>query len=184
MPAARTKLVLLDRDGVINHDSGDFIKSVGEWQPIEGSLEAIAALAGAGIRVAVNTNQSGIGRGLYDEATLAGIHAHMRAAVRSAGGDLAGIYYCPHVPEDDCECRKPRPGMFRQLERELGCSVAGSVFIGDRLSDIEAADAVGARAVLVRTGTGALTEHTLGERRIEVFDDLRAAVHALLSEAR
>jgi D-glycero-D-manno-heptose 1,7-bisphosphate phosphatase len=177
-------LVMIDRDGVINEDSDDFIKSVAEWRPIVGSLEAIAALHRGGWQVAVVTNQSGIGRGLYDEATLAAIHAHMRERVRAAGGALAGVYYCPHLPEAGCECRKPKPGLFRALERELGVSVAGAPYIGDRLSDIVAAEAVGARPMLVRTGTGAQTEGLLGARRVPVFDDLAAAASSLLGGTR
>lgn len=177
-------LVMIDRDGVINEDSTEFVKSVAEWRPIEGSLEAIAALHRAGWRVTVVTNQSGVGRGLYDETTLAKIHEHMRERVRAAGGELAGIYYCPHLPEDGCECRKPQPGMFRRLERELGVAVAGAPYIGDRLSDVEAAEAVGARPMLVRTGTGAATEALLGARRVPVFDDLAAAARSLLDGSR
>ena len=183
--ASGARLVMIDRDGVINEDSGDFIKSVAEWRPVRGSLEAIAALHRAGWIVTVVTNQSGIGRGLYDEATLALIHEHMRARVRAAGGGLAGVYYCPHLPDDGCECRKPKPGMFRALERELGVSVLGAPYIGDRLSDVEAAEAVGARPILVRTGTGAATEALLdGARGVPVFDDLAAAARSLLAEAR
>jgi D-glycero-D-manno-heptose 1,7-bisphosphate phosphatase len=173
---------MIDRDGVINEDSHDFVKSVAEWRPIKGSLEAIAALHRAGLRVAVVTNQSGIGRGLYDVAALEAIHRHMLERIRAAGGELAGIYYCPHRPDAGCECRKPRPGMFRTLERELGITVAGAPYIGDRWSDIEAADVVGARPVLVRTGTGAMTEAALGGRKVPVFDDLAAAARSLLDE--
>jgi D-glycero-D-manno-heptose 1,7-bisphosphate phosphatase len=177
-------LVMVDRDGVINEDSDAFVKSVAEWRPIAGSLEAIAALHRAGWRVAVVTNQSGIGRGLYDLPTLAAIHEHMREQVRAAGGELAGVYYCPHLPDDGCECRKPKPGMFRALERDLGVSVRGAPYIGDRLSDVEAAEAVGARPMLVRTGTGALTERVLAGRDVPVFDDLAAAARSLLDGAR
>jgi D-glycero-D-manno-heptose 1,7-bisphosphate phosphatase len=177
-------LVMIDRDGVINEDSSEFIKSVAEWRPIRGSLEAIAALHRAGWRVAVVTNQSGIGRGLYDEDALAAIHRHMRERVRAAGGELAGVYYCPHLPEDGCECRKPKPGMFRALERGLGVSVRGAPYIGDRISDVEAAEGVGARPILVRTGTGAVTEQLLAGRGIPVFDDLAAAARALIDETR
>jgi D-glycero-D-manno-heptose 1,7-bisphosphate phosphatase len=182
--AAGARLVMIDRDGVINEDSGEFIKSVAEWQPIAGSLEAIASLHRAGWMIAVVTNQSGVGRGLYDEATLTNIHEHMRERVRAAGGELAGVYYCPHLPDAGCECRKPKPGMFRALERELGVSVVGAPYIGDRLSDVEAAEAVGARPMLVRTGTGAATVASLGARRVAVFDDLAAAARSLLLETR
>lgn len=178
------RLVIVDRDGVINEDSDNYIKSVAEWRPIVGSLEAIAALHRAGWQVAVVTNQSGVGRGLYDEAMLGAIHDHMRARVRAAGGELAGVYYCPHLPDAGCECRKPKPGMFRALERELQVSVAGAPYIGDRLSDVQAAEAVGARPMLVRTGTGAATEGLLGTRRVPVFDDLAAAARSLLAETR
>ena len=176
------RLVMIDRDGVINEDSGEFIKSVAEWRPIKGSLEAIAALHRAGWKVAVVTNQSGVGRGLYDEATLGQIHDHMRARVRAAGGELVGVYYCPHLPDAGCECRKPKPGMFRALERELGVSVVGAPYIGDRMSDVEAAEVVGARPMLVRTGTGAATVALLGARNVPVFDDLAAAARSLLAE--
>jgi D-glycero-D-manno-heptose 1,7-bisphosphate phosphatase len=177
-------LVMIDRDGVINEDSGDFIKSVAEWRPIKGSLEAIAALHRGGWTVVVVTNQSGIGRGLYDEAMLGRIHQHMRDRVRAAGGELAGVFYCPHLPEDGCDCRKPRPGMFRALERELGLAVRGAPYIGDRISDVEAAEGVGARPMLVRTGTGSATEALLGTRAVPVFDDLAAAARSLLAEPR
>ena len=172
---------MVDRDGVINEDSDEYIKSIGEWRPIAGSLEAIAALTGAGYRVAVVTNQSGVGRGLFDEPTLEAIHQHMRSAVRSAGGDLAGIYYCPHVPSAGCDCRKPRPGLFRRLERELGLSVRGAPYIGDKLSDVAAAEAVGAVPLLVRTGRGRSAEDGLSGRGVEVFDDLAAAARSILS---
>jgi D-glycero-D-manno-heptose 1,7-bisphosphate phosphatase len=184
MPATRQKLVMIDRDGVINEDSVAFIKSVAEWRPIKGSVEAIAQLHRAGWLVAVVTNQSGVGRGLYDEQTLAAIHDHMRERVRAAGGELAGVYYCPHLPDAGCECRKPRPGMFRALEHELGLSVRGFPYIGDRLSDVQAAETVGARPILVRTGTGAATEALLERSDVPVFDDLWAAACALLDEAR
>lgn len=175
---------MIDRDGVINEDADDFIKSVAEWRPIARSLEAIAALTRAGVPVAVVTNQSGIGRGLYNEDTLREIHQHMRAEISAVGGDLAGIYYCPHLPDAGCECRKPRPGLFRALERELGLSVQGAPFIGDRLSDLDSAAAVGARGILVRTGTGSATEPTAVARGIAVFDDLWCAVRALLDGTR
>jgi D-glycero-D-manno-heptose 1,7-bisphosphate phosphatase len=184
MLAARRGLVIIDRDGVINEDSEGYIKSVAEWRPIAGSLEAMAELHRAGWRVAVITNQSGVARGLYDEQTLAAIHAHMRERVRAEGGDLAGVWYCPHLPDAGCDCRKPRPGLFRQLERDLGVSVRGAPYIGDRLSDVQAAEGAGAYPILVRTGTGAHTESLLAKTAVPVYDDLRAAARALLDEAR
>ena len=174
------RLVIVDRDGVINEDSSEYIKSVAEWRPIRGSLEAIALLSKAGWRVAVVTNQSGVARGLFDEATLAAIHSHMRERVRAAGGTLAGVYYCPHLPDAGCECRKPRPGMLRALERELGVSVRGAPFVGDRLGDIEAAEIAGAKPILVRTGAGAAAEALLGGR-VPVFDDLQAVAQSLIT---
>jgi len=138
----------------------------------------------AGFRVAVVTNQSGVGRGLFTEQTLDAIHARMSAAVRDAAGELAGIYYCPHHPDAGCDCRKPKTALLRRLERDLGISLEGVPFVGDRISDVGAADAVGARAILVRTGTGAATARALGARNIEVFDDLAAAARALVAERR
>jgi D-glycero-D-manno-heptose 1,7-bisphosphate phosphatase len=179
--ADAANLVVLDRDGVINEDSGEFIKSVAEWRPIRGSLEAIAALTRAGFRVAVVTNQSGVGRGLLTEETLRSIHRHMEGVVRAAGGELAGVYYCPHHPDAGCECRKPKTALLRDLERDLRCSLAGVPFVGDRRSDIEAADAIGARPLLVRTGTGAETERAIKPRVLETYDDLRAAAAALIA---
>ncbi len=178
-----SKIVILDRDGVINEDSGDFIKSVDEWQAIPGSLEAIAELGDAGFRVAVVTNQSGIARGLLTEGDLRAIHARMGAAVEQAGGHLAAVYYCPHHPEDGCECRKPRTGMLRKLSRDLECSLVGAPFIGDRLSDMLAAEGVGARPILVRTGSGMTTERLLTDRSVAVFADLREAARALIRES-
>jgi len=184
MLAARRGLVIIDRDGVINEDSDDYIKSVAEWRPIAGSLEAIAELHRAGWRVAVITNQSGVARGLYDEATLAAIHGRMRERVHAAGGELAGIWYCPHLPDAGCDCRKPRPGLFRQLERDLGVSVRSAPYIGDRISDVQAAEGAGAYPILVRTGAGAETESLLGETAVPVYDDLWAAARALLDGTR
>jgi D-glycero-D-manno-heptose 1,7-bisphosphate phosphatase len=182
--AKPAKLVVLDRDGVINEDSDAYIKSVAEWVPIPGSLEAIAALTRAGFDIAVVTNQSGVGRGLYSEQALAAIHGHMEAAIRSAGGAIGGIYYCPHRPEDNCECRKPRTALLERLARERGRSLVGVPFVGDKLSDVAAAEAVGARAILVRTGSGAETERALAPRTVETFDDLQAAVRDLVTKSR
>lgn len=176
------KLVVLDRDGVINEDSTEFIKSAAEWRPIPGSLEAIAALTRARYRVVVVTNQSGIGRGLLTEQALAEIHARMTQAIADAGGALAGVYYCPHRPDAGCDCRKPKTALLERVQRDFDCSLAGVPLVGDRLSDLDAAAATGARAMLVRTGTGAATERALGARAVEVFDDLSAAARAILAE--
>lgn len=176
------RLVILDRDGVVNFDSGDYIRSPAQWRPLPGSLEAIAALHARGFRIAVVSNQSGIGRGYFSEATLGAIHAKMQRAVEAAGGALTGVYYCPHRPEDGCACRKPAPGLLHRIAADFATSLAGVPVIGDKLSDILAADAVGARAILVRTGSGLETIRLLGERSVEIHDDLAAAVRHLLAE--
>ena len=181
MPGA-PRFVILDRDGVINHDSAAFIKSPAEWRPLEGSLEAIAALVEAGFQVAVVTNQSGIGRGLLSEAMLRSIHAKMLTAIERSGGRLAGIYHCPHAPEARCDCRKPAPGLLRRLNRELGFPLAGTPLIGDKATDMALAERVGARPILVRTGCGAHAAAQLGDS-VEVYPDLAGAARALLSEA-
>jgi D-glycero-D-manno-heptose 1,7-bisphosphate phosphatase len=148
------KLIILDRDGVINHERADFIKSPEEWEPLPGSLEAIAELTRAGFRVVVASNQSGLARGLFDLPTLSAIHAKMKRRVAEAGGRLDGIFFCPHGPEDDCACRKPRPGLLREIGRTLRVSLGDVPCVGDRLRDLQAAAAIGARPVLVLTGKG------------------------------
>ena len=137
------KLVILDRDGVINFDSAQYIKSPAEWKPIPGSLEAIARLNQSGYRVVVATNQSGIGRGLFEMDTLNAIHEKMHKALFAVGGRIDAIYYCPHAADSDCDCRKPAPGMILQAARELGIDLPGSFLIGDKPSDIDAARAAG-----------------------------------------
>jgi D-glycero-D-manno-heptose 1,7-bisphosphate phosphatase len=173
--------VLVDRDGVINADSAEYIKSAAEWRPLPGSLEAIAELTAADRAVVVVSNQAGVGRGLLTLAALAEIDAAMTAAVQAAGGMLCGIFYCPHRPEDDCDCRKPKPGLLTRVERELGLSVQRAPFIGDKLSDIEAARAANACPVLVRTGYGKATERLPAARGVPTFDDLKAAAEAIVS---
>jgi len=177
LAAAPAPVVFLDRDGVINRDSDKYIKSVAEWVPLPGSLEAIAALTAAGYRAVVISNQSGIGRGLFSEATLAAIHAAMRAAVERAGGKLAGIYHCPHRPEDACDCRKPKPGLLQRAAADLGFALGGVPLIGDKASDIDAAIAVGARPIAVGSRRG--ERFPAG---IERFTDLAAAAAALVAE--
>lgn len=183
--AKPARLVVLDRDGVINRESAAFIRSPDEWLPLPGSLEAIAALSAAGYAVVVATNQSGVGRGLFDAATLGAIHARMTDAVSAAGGRLAGIFFCPHAPEAGCDCRKPKAGLMRQIEQAYGRSLAGEPVVGDSERDLRAAQAVGARAILVRTGNGRDTERKLVPAdRVEVFDDLAAVARALTSASQ
>ena len=170
------KLVILDRDGVINHDSDQYIKSPEEWKPIPGSLTAIARLNQAGYRVVVATNQSGIGRGLFETDTMIAIHDKMFKALAQVGGHIDAIFFCPHTNDDNCECRKPKPGMFRDIAARFNADLAGVPAIGDSLRDLQAAQAAGAQPVLVLTGKGrkiaddpALPPDTL------VFPDLAAA---------
>ncbi len=151
------KLVILDRDGVINQDSDAHIKSPDEWKPIPGSLEAIAKLTQSGHHVVVATNQSGIGRGLFDMAALNAIHDKMHRAVGLAGGRIESVFYCPHAQEANCSCRKPKTGLLDEIARRYGASLKGVPSIGDSLRDLEAAAAVGAEAILVLTGKGKKT---------------------------
>jgi D-glycero-D-manno-heptose 1,7-bisphosphate phosphatase len=180
------RLVILDRDGVINHDSDEFVKSPSEWLPIDGSIEAIAELSNAGFTVAVATNQSGIGRKLLDMPTLKAIHKKMRQAVTDAGGDLGRIVFCPHHPDDNCDCRKPSPGMFRKLARQYGAPINGVPMVGDSERDIVAAKAVSGRPILVLTGNGQRTAAVLAEKdeAVETYADLQAAAKQLIANSR
>lgn len=183
MPAA-TRLIVLDRDGVINHDSDAFIKSPAEWRPIDGSMEAIALLTRAGYTVAVATNQSGIGRGLMDRRALDAINRKMRRAVAAAGGSVARIVHCPHRPDQGCDCRKPAPGLLLRLARHFGASLERLPVVGDSERDLQAAGAAGARPILVRTGNGRATEAKLKARgeTVETYDDLLSAARQLAAE--
>lgn len=179
--------VILDRDGVINHDSPQYIRTPEQWKPIDGSLEAISALCAAGFAPVVVSNQSGVGRGLLSSRVLERIQGKMSSAVAAAGGLLAGIYHCPHTPEACCGCRKPADGMVRRMERELGYSARGAPLIGDKLSDLELARNVGSRPILVRTGNGAgtlaeLTDSNAHGSGLQVFADLARAAEALIRE--
>jgi len=156
------KLVILDRDGTINQDSDQHIKSPAEWQPIHGSLEAIARLTQGGWRIVVATNQSGIARGLFDMATLNAIHTEMHRAVNQAGGRIDAIFFCPHAADASCECRKPKPGLLREIGARMGVELAGVPMIGDSLRDLEAAVAAGAKPHLVLTGKGKKTRDAGG----------------------
>jgi D-glycero-D-manno-heptose 1,7-bisphosphate phosphatase len=181
-PTRAGKLIVLDRDGVINHDSEQFIKSPDEWRPIPGSLEAIARLNHAGYRVVVATNQSGIGRGLFDMATLNAIHEKMHKALSHVGGRLDAIFFCPHTADARCDCRKPKPAMLEETGRRFNVDMAGVPAIGDSPRDLMAAAGVGAKPILVLTGKG---ERTLREggfpENTVIFPDLAFAAAALLA---
>ena len=179
-------LIILDRDGVINRDSDAYIKNADEWQPLPGSIEAIAALSSAGFTVAVATNQSGLARGLFDQRKLDEMHRKMLEFVDAAGGRISKIVICPHGPDDNCDCRKPKSGLLEQLADHFETTLAGVPVIGDALRDLEAAATVGARPVLVRTGKGEKTEAALPERfmGVPVYDNLADAARALIDEAR
>lgn len=179
------KLIILDRDGVINHDSPDYIKSPQEWQPIEGSLAAIARLSNAGYQVTIATNQSGIGRSLFDFDALFAMHDKLTRLVAELGGQVHGVFFCPHTPEDGCDCRKPKPGLLQDIGRRFQSDLKAVPVVGDSLRDIQAAQAVSARPILVHTGNGAdaLRENEALLRDIEQYEDLAAAVDVLLKQA-
>ena len=168
------KLVVLDRDGVINVDSDAFIKSPDEWVAIPGSLEAIARLNQAGYRVAIASNQSGIGRGLFDMAALNAMHEKMNRAAAAVGGRIDAVFFCPHTQEDECECRKPKPGMLQQIVERFEIDPADTPMVGDSLRDLQAGAALGFALHLVLTGKG---RKTLAEGNLppntKVHDDLR-----------
>ncbi len=177
MSADATPLVILDRDGVINVDRVDYVRRLEEWQPLPGSLEAIAQLSRAGITVAVATNQSGIGRGVYELSSLQQIHELLQRQVEALGGRIAHIAFCPHAPEHGCSCRKPAPGMLEEISRQLGLPLRRVPYVGDALRDLQAARAAGAQPVLVRTGKGATTETELPAAwGVPVHADLAAFV--------
>ena len=181
---AQRGLVILDRDGVINRDSRDFVKSTDEWVPLPGSIRAIADLDRGGFTVAVASNQSGLARGLFDRKALDAMHRKLRRLVAAEGGRVDRIVVCPHGPGDGCDCRKPKDGLLRRLGRHYGIRLDGVPVIGDSLRDLEAAVASGARPILVRSGNGLKAEASLGGAlaNTEVFDDLAAAAAALLEE--
>ncbi|MDF0733467.1 D-glycero-beta-D-manno-heptose 1,7-bisphosphate 7-phosphatase [Pseudomonas entomophila] len=174
------KLLILDRDGVINYDSDAYIKSLDEWLPIPGSIEAIAQLSKAGWTVAVATNQSGIARGYYPLETLEAMHARLRVLVAEQGGEVGYIVHCPHGPDDGCDCRKPKPGMLLAIAAHYQASLAGVWFVGDSKGDLEAALAVGAQPVLVKTGKGERTLEKGVPENTLIFDDLAAIAGELI----
>jgi D-glycero-D-manno-heptose 1,7-bisphosphate phosphatase len=175
------KLVILDRDGVINYDSDQYIKSPAEWRAMPGSLEAIAKLTQAGYKVVIASNQSGLGRGLFDMDTLNAIHDKMHRAVQAVGGRIDAVFYCPHTNESKCNCRKPKPGMFLRIGACFNTDLSEAFVIGDSLRDLQPAASVGARTILVLTGKGGITqaEGDLPEGTL-VFADLAAAVDYIL----
>ncbi len=174
------KLLILDRDGVINYDSDAYIKSLDEWFPLPGAVEAIARLSQAGWTVAVATNQSGIARGYYDLATLDAMHARLRELVAEQGGELGLVVYCPHGPDEGCNCRKPKPGMLEQIAAYYGVALKGVWFVGDSSGDLSAAQAVDCQPVLVKTGKGERTLTKPLPAGTLVFDDLAAVAAQLL----
>jgi D-glycero-D-manno-heptose 1,7-bisphosphate phosphatase len=182
--AKKAALIILDRDGVINYESKDYIKTPQEWLPIPGSLEAIALLSQANYTIAVATNQSGVGRGFYTENDLAAIHQKMFDSLKALGGTVDKIFYCPHHPHDHCRCRKPGVGLFDQIADYYQTDLRGIIAIGDSLRDIKAALKVGCQPILVLTGNG--DETLLNNRElvdeIPVFPDLLSAVQKLLEE--
>jgi D-glycero-D-manno-heptose 1,7-bisphosphate phosphatase len=177
------KLVILDRDGVINADSDAFIKSADEWVAIPGSLEAIARLNQRGFRVAVATNQSGIGRGLFDTAALNAIHVKMQKAVVAAGGRIDAVFFCPHTSDDHCECRKPKPGMLKMIAERFDIEPEATPVVGDSLRDLQAGAVLGFPTHLVLTGKGKRTLAAGGlPEGTKIHDDLRAFALDFLSE--
>ncbi len=182
------KLVILDRDGVINRDSDAYIRSPDQWIPLPGSIEAIARLSRAGYQVVVATNQSGLGRGYFTPEALDAMHLKLKNLVQSAGGEVSGIYYCPHAPEESCGCRKPLPGLLDQIRDALALeTLEGVPLVGDGLRDLQAGFARQCQPVLVRSGKGRITERDLRDYpelgHTLIFDDLGAFVDYWLGEA-
>jgi D-glycero-D-manno-heptose 1,7-bisphosphate phosphatase len=176
--AKKYKLVILDRDGVINEDSDEYIKSPDEWRAIPGSLAAIAKLNKAGIKVVIATNQSGVARGLFTIATLHKIHQKMQNELAKINGHIDDIFYCPHHPDDNCACRKPQPKMLLDILQKYGHP---ALFVGDSFKDIEAARKVGCDVILVKTGKGnkTLKEHSNELKDVAIYKDLLQAVNSL-----
>ena len=187
------KLIILDRDGVINHDSADYIKSADEWRAIDGSINAIARLHKAGFTVVVATNQSGLARGKFDLDDLEAMHEKLTRLVEDQGAELGAIFYCPHSPEANCKCRKPLPGLVDAIEAEFNTSAEGSYFVGDSLRDLQAAVTKSCKPILVRTGNGEKTLTQLADinlqtdapplslEQVRVVKDLAAAADFIIA---
>jgi D-glycero-D-manno-heptose 1,7-bisphosphate phosphatase len=175
------RYILLDRDGVINHDSDDYIKSPAEWHAIAGSLEAIALLNQHGFKVVVISNQSGLARGYYSLDILNAIHAKMTQQLAEKGGHIEAIYFCPHAPTEQCRCRKPQPGLLKLFSQETHTPLRGLFFIGDSLSDMQAAQAVSAKPILVKTGKGLKTLIKNPDLSVPIFENLYDATHFILA---
>ena len=179
------KLIILDRDGVINEDSDDYIKSPEEWIPIPGSLDAIARLNHAGYAVAIASNQSGIARGYFDMQSLAAMSVKMNEMLSQHGGRIDAMVFCPHGPKEGCDCRKPKPGMLIEIGNRFKTSLGNVMFVGDNINDIKAARAAGVKPVLVRTGKGEKTAARLAENDfndVPVYDDLDEVVNSILKD--
>jgi D-glycero-D-manno-heptose 1,7-bisphosphate phosphatase len=180
------QLMILDRDGVINEDSPDYVRSPEDFKPVPGSLEAIAMLTQAGVRVAVATNQSGLARGYFNLDALNAIHRRLHERVSALGGRIDTIAFCPHGPNDACQCRKPKPGLVLSLIERVGVSAPGVSFVGDSVRDLEAAYVAGVQPVLVRTGNGERSSAELPAHLGDVptYADLHAAVSSFLRSNR
>lgn len=178
-------LIILDRDGVLNEDSDAYVKSESEWIPIGGSAQAVAKLNKAGYQVAVATNQSGLARGYFSQSDLDAMHAKMISVAQQEGGVFAHVAWCPHGPDDQCDCRKPLPGLIHQIEEALNQSAKGSYMVGDSIRDLEAGVAAGCVPILVRTGKGQASETKLASHpqlsSTQIYDDLASFVADLLS---
>ena len=177
------KLIILDRDGVINEDSDDYIKSPDEWIPIPGSLDAVARLNHAGYSVAIASNQSGIARGYFSMETLAAMSVKMNDMLTPLGGRIDAMLFCPHGPNDGCDCRKPRPGMLIEIGNRFQTSLENVLFVGDNINDVKAAQVAGAKPVLVKTGKGEQTASLIDTNKsmnVPVYEDLADVVNSIL----
>ncbi len=177
------RYVILDRDGTLNIDADDFIKSPAEWQPLPGSLEAVALLNRHGFKVVVISNQSGIARGLFDLPTLHAMHDKMRRLAAGVGAEIEAIYFCPHGPGDDCVCRKPKPGLFETFAQEKGVDLQQVYAVGDSFRDIQASQAAGAMPILVKTGKGRQTLQNHPDLTLPIFENLYDAANYIVSNS-